>query len=98
MENKPEQTPLVFWKREITFGQFLGIIIGILVGFTTAIYDTRIELREHKVKIGTLEQSTVDLSQTMKEGFTEMKAEQRIQAAKQDQLLIQMYELNSKNR
>ena len=96
MENQEQAVPVVFWKREITFGQFLGILIGLLVAFATGMYDARVELREHKVRIATLEQGHVDLGKAMKEGFTDVKAEQRIQTNKQDQLLIQMFELNNK--
>ena len=96
MENQEQAVPVVFWKREITFGQFAGILVGLLVSFGISMYDAKVELREHKIRISTLEQGQVDLGKTMKEGFNELKAEQRLTTNKQDQLLIQMFELNNK--
>lgn len=83
----------VFWKKEITLGQIVGIIITLFGVFATAWWDINVRVNEHSMRITAIEKNQEGFITLYKEG----QAKQDIQNTKTNEKLEQIL-INLQNK
>lgn len=85
-----------FWKRGITLGEVIGITMGLLGTIGTAYLQVRIELREHSLRLTTVEQNDKDFITIYKEDRSKQDIQNIKVNDKLEQVLINLQ--NKKDR
>lgn len=99
MEQTTEQQSkptIFFWKKEITLGQFLGILIALLTAIGTFMYDQSLIIREHSVRLSNLEKSQAEIPKALEKIADEQAKTNQYNQDKQDKIFMMVYELNNK--
>lgn len=94
-ESTNDTTP-IFWKREITMGQALSIVIPIITLFMLSFWDMKSDLIKHDMRLTSLEKSQENLIKVL--GERDHKTDQQYDTTneKLQQILIRLE--NKKDR
>lgn len=92
MENKnqTQEQPAFFWKREITYGQFLGIIIAMLGTLGTIIWEQQTAITEYGIRISTIEKVQSQIPAALREIVIDNRDNNKDLQDKWQQILIQL--------
>lgn len=95
-QEKPNDTSAFFWKREITLGQFAGLLVTILMAGTIAVWNQSKTITEQGMRITVLERNMAEIPQTLREITSEQRENNKETQAKMELILIKLE--NKKDR